>query len=494
MFAILVGSTFLALLPQTETARAPRLVLEPDREARDRAGGGSQSFQIDSALLGQRRRVFVHVPASFARSGEGRRYPTMVVFDGAWMLRSVVLASELLAEQGQVPESVVVAIENTDDYDGRVHDLTPPGLSVSGSGLEEGGDRFLDFVEKELLPALDEKFRTSGPRALIGTSNGGILVTHAAATRDTFRFTLSLDTPTHLGDGWLGKKFLQRAKAATGALRYASIDARFGWSDAEWKRLTAAAPPSWRLHREKLVHESHTSMQFLGSYLGLRELFQDYSILATSELPTTSILPSYAKLTASYGAPVVPPEPLLRQVLDDLLMEGRGAEARAALDLLSSSYGEPRDAETLRERVADVERSPPPAETVEGLLATLFPTVEQARAYLGEWEGETWVNPVAKHRFGLRIAVEGDKVVGAMRSWPAPDVELTRPLQYLKVTPEGLDFGDMNGMRPRGLLLHEGRREGDRLTGTVRFGGIRFVSPDGHVPAVHHFTLRKTGR
>ena len=47
-------------------------------------------------------------------------------------------------------------------------------------------------------------------------------------------------------------------------------------------------------------------------------------------------------------------------------------------------------------------------------------------------------------------------------------------VEYLKVTPTGLTYGFMNGMRPRAMNLFEGRLKGDTLAGTKRFGGIRF--------------------
>ncbi len=469
----------------------PRLVPEPARSVGDTLGGGSQSYRIDSAILGQSRRVFVHLPASFAKSASARRYPTTVLLDGTFLLRPVVAVSDVLVRNGQIPESVIVSVENTDDTRGRLHDLTPPGLSVSGSSLNEGGDRFLDFLEKELMPALDAQFRAGEPRALVGTSSGGVLVTYAAATRAAFRFFVALDTPMHLGDGWLAKKMLLRAAAGGPPLRYVSIEARFAWSEASWKKLTAAAPPSWLLYREKLVHESHESMQFLGAYLGLRELFRDYSMLAAPEAPTTSILPSYGKLRDSWGAPVTPPEPLLVQVIDDLLIEGRGAAAHAAFDALASAYGAPAGAAELRERIADVERRPPPAETVESLLETPFPSAEEVRDYVGEWEGEQWIHPASKNRFALCVSLEAGRVVATTTSWPAPDVELVRPVQYLRVTPDGLTFGSMNGMRPRGMLLHVGRRDGDTLTGEMRFGGVNLTPPAGEEMPTLRFSLRR---
>jgi len=55
-----------------------------------------------------------------------------VIFDGEFLLSRVAAAAAELVRQGQIPESILVGIENIDDLDGRVHDLTPPGLSVSG--------------------------------------------------------------------------------------------------------------------------------------------------------------------------------------------------------------------------------------------------------------------------------------------------------------------------------------------------------------------------
>ena len=54
-------------------------------------------------------------------------------------------------------------------------------------------------------------------------------------------------------------------------------------------------------------------------------------------------------------------------------MEGRDAAAREAYVTLVAGYGAPSDAGWLLAQIADVERRPPPAKTVEGLLATPFP-------------------------------------------------------------------------------------------------------------------------
>ena len=106
-------------------------------------------FTIASKILGETRHIGVAFPASYPRSAATIRYPVAIVFDGESQLAPAATVSAALADNGQIPEMVVVAIENTN----RLRDLTPPGLSVSGSSTHEGGDRFLDFIERELLPA-----------------------------------------------------------------------------------------------------------------------------------------------------------------------------------------------------------------------------------------------------------------------------------------------------------------------------------------------------
>lgn len=448
-------------------------------------------FTIASKILGETRRIGIAFPASYPRSVSSIRYPVAVVLDGESLLMPAATVSATLADNGQIPELVVVAIENTN----RLRDLTPPGLSVSGSSTHEGGDRFLDFIERELLPAVDRSFRTAAPRVLVGHSSGGILATYAAATRRAFRGVVALDTPIELGDLWLAQRLLGRARSDTTPLRYAAIDARFSWPSASWTALTGAAPRTWALHYEHLAHENHTSMPFLGMYLGLRELFADYSVIAAPKSPTTSILPYYAKISASLGAPVPPPRTLLRDVIDDLLAEGRGRAAREAYATLTSAYGEPKDAIALKGEIADVERRPPPTETVESLLATPFPTADAMRPYLGEWVGDSWMNADEPRtgRQQLHIRVVDGRVEGETVHHPTSADTLVQRWTYLQLTPDGLTFGYLNGMRPRGVLLFEGKLRGDTLSGDMRFAGVNARGPNGEPLPPIHFSFRRAG-
>src|SRR5262245_47285873 len=463
--------------------QAPPLVAEASRTVPASRGSSAQSFQIASAILKETRRILIVLPTSYSQSAPDRRYPVMVVVDGEYLIGPVAAVSDELTRNGQIPESVIVGIENIGGADwqssnkNRVRDLTPPGLSVSGSGLNEGGDRFLDFIEQELLPAVDRQFRTGAPRTFVGVSSGGILATYVAATRPTYRAVVALDAPIQLQDNWLARKLTERATAGGRPVRYASLEANYGWPEEAWKKLVAVTPATWKLYREKFKLEGHETMQMLGAYLGLRQVFSDYSRFSPPPWPTTTILPYYTKVSESLGANVLPPKRVLQDVVEDLLIEGRGAAAREAYNIIVSGYGAPSDGGKLLAQIADVESRPPPTETVEGLLATPFPTPEEVRPYLGEWVGDISMRPDAPRTGGvtLRIRVEDGRVIGeSVRRTPEGKEEV-RTWRYLKITTQGITWGNgINERRPHGVMLFEGKLEGDILYGKSRWGGIDF--------------------
>jgi hypothetical protein len=482
---LIIGGTNVA------AQQVPALAADSSIRVAGTRGADAHAYNIRSSILDEQRRVNVVFPASYAQSPASRRYPVVIILDGEVNVPATAAVTDELARHGMIPETIIVAIENANGARGRVRDLTPPGLSVSGSGLNEGGERFLDFIERELLPAVDRQFRGAEPRTLIGHSSGAVLATYAAATRSTYRAVIAIDAPIALGENWLAQKLIGRAAAAPTPLRYVSLESRFGWPDASWRTLVATAPTAWMLHRETLRLEGHETLYMLGAYLGLREVFSDYSRLVAQEKPAAEVLAYYSALETSFGAQLLPPQRLLRDVIDDLLAEGRGASARAAYDMLVQGYGPPSDSEQLLAELIEAERRPEPTETVASLLATPFPTPDEASQFIGDWVGSHWMSPDAprNNRETLRIRVESGRVVGELLNPEAPPEHRVRRIDYLRVTPDGLTYGVLNGMRPRGVVLWEGTLRGDTLSGKQRWGGVAPpYPPDADVDPGFSFT------
>lgn len=453
---------------------------------------GAQTISIDSKVLGRARAAYVALPPSHAATK--RAYPVIVVLDGEAAFDAAVTVARTLASLGHVPEAIVVGVPNaTSDPRDRVHDLTPPGLSVSGSSLEQGGDTFLDFLEQELLTSVAERYRGGAPAVLVGHSSGGVLATWAAATRRRFQVVVAIDTPTFQGDGWLARRLIERAaRPEPGELRYVTLEAQLGWSDGDWDALVVAAPRGWRLKRVALEGESHETAGFLATYQGLKFAFADYSIAGAPlppRGPAHAAFDAYEAIGKELGADLPPPAPVLSRLIEDLLIEGRVEPARRALAWLVDGYGEARDREALEAMIARVAALPPLTETVETMRSTPAPTPDEIAPYLGTWRG-TERRGESEVEVTVRLRVEEGRTV--VESWErGPGAPGWRRFEYVKLLPGGLEFGRMNGMRPLGMWVWTARRDGEVLEGESGFRGIVLPLPDGRMPPTFRYRMRR---
>src|SRR5262245_34943060 len=102
-----------------------------------------QRHIIKSAYLNEERSVLVRVPPGYDRSMES--YPVIYMLDGHGSYLSMMPGIiESQSWGGQMPEMILVSIQNTD----RTRDLTPTKTERPNSG---GGDKFLDFLQKEVM-------------------------------------------------------------------------------------------------------------------------------------------------------------------------------------------------------------------------------------------------------------------------------------------------------------------------------------------------------
>ncbi len=140
-----------------------------------------QTDSLYSNILKEHRRVWVSVPESY--KGQSK-YPVVYVLDGGMHFQTVNAIINQLGS-GSIPEMILVGIENSTS---RIRDLTPTHVNqargskewVKGSG---GGDKFTDFIAKELMPYIDSKYPTTSYSTLLGHSLGGLLVVNTMMKR-----------------------------------------------------------------------------------------------------------------------------------------------------------------------------------------------------------------------------------------------------------------------------------------------------------------------
>ena len=170
---------------------------------------------LHSAILNEERRVIIHLPRNYA-SEASRKYSVMYVLDGTSQDQHTADKIAVLSDAGLIPSAIVVGIPNT--RGNRERDQTPPYMRRDvddANSLFGAADKFLSFVEKELIPFVEGNYRTSGYRALSGNSRGGLFVLYSLIEKpDLFQARFCYSTPVWRFDNLLVKRtaeFLRRS-------------------------------------------------------------------------------------------------------------------------------------------------------------------------------------------------------------------------------------------------------------------------------------------
>jgi hypothetical protein len=266
--------------------------------------------------------------------------------DGAAHLGHTASTIEFLARTGWMPEMIVVAVVNTD----RTRDLTPSKapLGTDGKGPPVGGgaDRFLKFIETELIPRVEKTYRTQPYRVFAGHSLGGLLAVHAFATRNELFNTYIAVSPSLWWDNQAvvreteellkGRKTLDRTLFVTLGNEQGGMQAGF----EKLKAVLGQHPVKGFTWDAMLMEDEHHGSVVLRShYFGLKKTFDGWSaspqIMAAG---VQAVEEHFRKLSARYGYTVVPPESIINQVAYQLLGNGKNDEATAVFRSNAERY------------------------------------------------------------------------------------------------------------------------------------------------------------
>ncbi|WP_246587829.1 alpha/beta hydrolase [Alteromonas lipotrueiana] len=128
----------------------------------------------------QAHNVSVTVPQSY-ETETSKKYPVIYLLDGTPnknMLSGML--QRLHLSKGSY-EHIIVSI----DVEDRLNDFAPTvNMDPRGPvGKGGGGDKFLDFLEQELMPSINKKYRASKFNTIAGHSVAGLLVIHSFHSR-----------------------------------------------------------------------------------------------------------------------------------------------------------------------------------------------------------------------------------------------------------------------------------------------------------------------
>jgi predicted alpha/beta superfamily hydrolase len=312
--------------------------------AQDIAPPVPQRFTLHSAVLNEDRTIWVRTPRAYQATGA---YSVLYLMDGPAHINEIGSTIDFLVEHDRMPPLIVVGIANTD----RTRDLTPSHSDQKtpdgtlANPTSGGGDRFLDFIQTELIPEVQKRYRTSCYRVFAGHSLGGLMAIHTLITRpDLFNAYIAVSPSLQ----WNDQKTLHQAqeffakRAQLGKTLFLSLadegntENPMGQAfDQLRQSLTAKAPKDFHWDSARYPDEDHGSTVLRAHYAGLRTVFAGWQVPADPDngLPgggLAGVEKHYHDLSQQYGCPVVVPENVLNRLGYQLMESKKVDEAIAA--------------------------------------------------------------------------------------------------------------------------------------------------------------------
>jgi uncharacterized protein len=322
---------------------------------------------INSKILNEQREVWVYVPGSASDTTYSKeRYPVVYLLDGDWNFTSVVGMIEFLSSNYSCPEMIVVGIPNTD----RERDLTPTHMDswqfldlVMDSSFcktSGGGENFISFIEKELIPHIDSLYPTAPYRIFIGHSAGGLTVMNTLIHHtDLFKAYIAIDPAM----SWDNQKLLKEAKTILATNTYSGISLFLGIANTMGEGMDTARVKNdikksteyirsnfelrnclnnnkqnqlnyaWRYYN----NDNHTSVPLIAEYDALRFIF-DYYHFDKFKNGYKNIQNLYENVSKHYGYKVKPPESMVNSIAYTFLYLKHFEEAIYLFKLNVSNY------------------------------------------------------------------------------------------------------------------------------------------------------------
>lgn len=170
---------------------------------------------IKSTILNEEREFWVYLPNNYNDTIYApEKYPVTYFLDGDRHFHSLTGIHNFLSKgpYASLPQMIMVGILTKNNRD---RDLTPTKVNDPNKGKRYnfpnsgGNEKFMQFVEKELIPKINTNYRTNGYKTLIGHSFGGLTVLNTILTKkDLFNSYITIDPSVW----WDNRYVLNKAK------------------------------------------------------------------------------------------------------------------------------------------------------------------------------------------------------------------------------------------------------------------------------------------
>lgn len=351
-----------------------------------------EKHQLHSTILEEDREYWISLPDSYDNENSSyKKYPILVILDGNIHFQSISGMVNYMSSDRyrswKIPEMIVVGIQNVD----RRRDYTPDKIVTVRENNSGGGKKFLRFLEEELIPELDQNYRTSDYRILFGHSLGGLLTTHAyLQPTSAFKAFLAIDPSFGTWDSAVMdqklanfspesfQRYLYIATANWGKRNITNRDRHVRFFES----LHRLSEEEFPVQLEYFENENHASVPPIAFYKGISAIFDGYGITYREVTNPKQLQEHFTEISNRLSSEFLPPENLVNQLGYNKLRSNNEAEKALALEFFrmnTQNYPESYNAfDSLAEAYANFGNSEKALENYQQSLQ-LNPENEHAR-------------------------------------------------------------------------------------------------------------------
>jgi len=239
-----------------------------------------ESFTVESITLKETRRINVYAPNNYDKA-KGARLPVLLMLDGGIGEDFLHIAGllQVSVDNGSMRPFLLVGVENTE----RRRDLTGPTNNEQDKKAAPrvgGSAAFREFLSKELMPQVHQRFRTSNESAIIGESLAGLFVLETLLLApEMFDTYIAFDPSLWWNDAHLleqAKPLLQARPGLKKTLFIATGNSVEMAANALslMKTIGAGAAPGIKMHYEPMPLETHQTIYHPAALKAIRILFK----------------------------------------------------------------------------------------------------------------------------------------------------------------------------------------------------------------------------
>jgi predicted alpha/beta superfamily hydrolase len=241
--------------------------------------------ELHSEVLKETRTFHIGLPDSYYTSTD-KSYPIMILLDGYTHFKITTGIVQFISADrvgnNMAPEMIVVAIDNID----RERDFTVTKIKTVRPNTMGGGRDFLAFIEKELIPYIDDTYRTETYRILTGHSLGGLLAINAYAdSTSIFDAYISIDPSIWWDEHIMVDKvnnvssasFRKKLYLATANQGTVNFERNKKRHDSFYTLLTERSDTPEHIRITYFEDEDHRSAPLKAIYEGLRFIYAPYN-------------------------------------------------------------------------------------------------------------------------------------------------------------------------------------------------------------------------